>query len=742
MLACAARGTPIDPARLRGVVRLCAAAALAVLGACAANPAPGGPFPGLAQYQGKEISGVSVSGDLADVPRDSIVRVLATMPSRCRTLGLLPVCLPLLGKHQVHRLDMQVLGRDVVRIQLVFRDNGYYGTRVVPTVDELPGGKVDVRFNVVPGELVRLRTLEVTGAEQVVPTEALLKKLPLRVGEPFRRNEFLASVDTVRNALLDAGHPYAQVLRNYQIDTIADVADVNLQAAPGPVVTVDTILFDGLDRVSEKLARHQLTFREGSRVRGRELSRSQRNLYDLELVRFATVDVAPESLQVTPDSAELDRDSIGSTILVRLAEAPRYAVDASAGYGTVDCFRGSLQRTDRNFLGGARRLTLTGSVAKVGVGAPLNAGLENSILCKAFRVDSLSDRVDSAISRALNYRLAADFLQPRLFGTQNSVTLGAYAEQISELGLYVRKSRGGNLGVVREMGRGALLSTTYTVERGSTTAHDIFFCVVYEVCQPEEIDVLQHPRWSNNVSTGLVRTRVRLDPFPSGGYQFRVGSDLATPVIGSDDRYLRFLGDGSIYRQLRRNWVVQLRLMSGTFVNGVLDSDRGFIPPQKLFYGGGPTTVRGSRRNGLGPVIYVDRPNLSDSTKRDTVISAAGGRRIVVTTVELTVPSPFLRDRLRLAAFVDGGRVWDAANPELVDPGFRITPGMGLRVATPVGPIRLDLAYNGYPQPHGPLYLIDRKGDIVGKVADDFTPLRPLSFFQRLVLHVSIGQTF
>jgi outer membrane protein assembly factor BamA len=532
------------------------------------------------------------------------------------------------------------------------------------------------------------------------------------------------------------------VLRNYQIDTIADVADVNLEAAPGPVVTVDTILFDGLYRVTEKLARHQLTFREGSRVRGQELSRSQRNLYDLELVRFATVDVAPESLQVTPDSLELERDSIGSTILVRVAEAPRYAVDASAGYGTVDCFRGSLQRTDRDFLGGARRLTLTGSVAKVGVGAPLNAGLQNSILCKAFRLDSLSDRVDTAISRALNYRVAADFFQPRLFGSANSVALGAYAEQISELGLYVRRSRGGNLGVVREMGRGTLFSTTYTVERGATTAHDLFFCVVYEVCQPEEIDVLEHSRWSNNISTGLVRTRVRVDPFPSGGYQFRVGSDLASPFIGSDDRYLRFLGDGSVYRQLRRNWIVQFRLMAGTFVNGVLDSDRGFIPPQKLFYGGGPTTVRGFRRNGLGPVIYVERPQPGDTAKTDTVISAAGGRRIIVSTVEMTVPSPFLRDKLRLAGFVDGGRVWDAANPILTDPGFRITPGIGVRYATPVGPFRFDVAYNGYPQPHGPLYKIDSKGDIVGRIDDDFTPNRALSFWQRLVLHVSIGQTF
>ena len=152
--------------------------------------------------------------------------------------------------------------------------------------------------------------------------------------------------------------------------------------------------------------------------------------------------------------------------------------------------------------------------------------------------------------------------------------------------------------------------------------------------------------------------------------------------------------------------------------------------------------MRGFRRNGLGPVIYVVRPSLSDTLETDTVINATGGRKIVVSTVELTVPSPFLRDRLRLAAFVDGGRVWDAADTLLTDPGFRITPGAGLRVATPVGPIRLDVAYNGYPQPSGPLYLIDRKGDIVGKIDDDFTPTRPLSFWSRLVLHISIGQTF
>ncbi|HEX6748595.1 MAG TPA: BamA/TamA family outer membrane protein [Longimicrobium sp.] len=746
MLARSARGTPIRTACFRAAALLCAHGALS---ACAGSGTrPGGPFPQLQQFEGREIHAVTLTGDLQTVPRDSLMRVIATRPSRCKTL-FLPVCLPLVSRQEQHRLDMQVLGRDVVRIDLVFRDNGYYGTRVVPTVDEVPGDEVDVRFTVFPGDRVTLRGLAISGAEGVIDTARLLRRIPLKPGEPFRRNDFLASVDSTRNALLDAGHAYAQVLRNYQIDTIADVADVNLEAAPGPLVTVDTILFDGLDRIRERTARRQLTFREGDSLRSRDLIRSQRNLYEVELVRYATVEVAPESLQVTPDSAELAADSIGSTVLVRIAEAPKYAVDASLGYGTLDCFRGGIQHTDRNFLGAARRLTLTATVAKVGVGGALDAGLDRSILCRAFELDSLSDPVDTVIAGALNYRLAADFLQPRLFGTRNSVTLTAYAEQISELGLYLRKDRGGQLGLVRDLGPGTVFSTTYTVERGSTNAHDIFFCVVYEVCTPANIDTLRSPRWSNSLSAGVVRSRVRLDPFPTGGYQFRVGSDLASTWLGSEDRYLRAQGDGSIYQPIGNGLVLQFRLMGGTFLEGLLDSSSGFIPPQKLFYGGGATTVRGFRRNELGPVVYTMRQG-TDSVEiggvrqpeADTVLSATGGRKIVVGTVELTAPMRVMGYQVRLAGFVDAGRVWDPADSTLISPPLRFTPGVGGRIATPVGPVRIDVAYNPYPLPRGPLYLIGPSGDIVGLLDPNFKPERGRGFLKRLTLHISIGQTF
>jgi hypothetical protein len=205
--------------------------AVVLLGACAGGGgAPSGPFPGLAQFAGREIRRVQFEGDL-EISEDTLRRVVTTRGRSCK-LFILPICPFGYGRTEP-TLDLGVLSRDVVRIQLAYRDNGYYGTRVVPDVQEIAGGSVDVTFRITPGDLVTLRVLEVQGVERADSAGEIARKLPLKVGEPFRRNDFLASVDTVRNSLLDRGFPYAQVLRNYSIDTIADVAEVQLVANTG-----------------------------------------------------------------------------------------------------------------------------------------------------------------------------------------------------------------------------------------------------------------------------------------------------------------------------------------------------------------------------------------------------------------------------------------------------------------------------------------------------------------------------
>jgi outer membrane protein insertion porin family len=741
------RPGPTGPA-LRRLACLAALACTAMTVACVQGGGPAGPLPQFSAYEGKRINAVRFDGDLK-LRKDSLQAAIVTHPSTCG-FGFIKICPFGLGR-TIHELDLSALAQDVVRIQLYYRDQGYYGTRVVPTVDPVrSGAQVDVRFTITPGDRVNARTVAVTGVEGLFDPGALEKRIPLKQDRPFSRREFLASADTVRNALLQKGYAYAQVLRNYSIDTLADVADVNFEAARGPLVRVDTVIFEGLDRLEEKIARRELAFREGSRLRASDLVRSQTNLYGLELVSFASVEIAPDSLQRTPGDLDAQPDSVRRAVLVRVVEAARYLADVSTGFGTRDCVRAQASNVDRDFLGGARRLELTGSVSKLGAGKPVN--LQNTFFCKGLKPDPKTPpqnvALNQRINTTLNYRLAANFLQPRLFGTRTSVVLGAHTERTSEVDLYLRHSSGAQLGVVRRVTRRTVLTTNLSVENGYTEATDILFCRAFEECTPDVIDKLRRPRWNNVLSVAAVHDGTRGTPVPTGGFRFRAESEWASPAIFSDDRYLRGVTDGAVYRQLRPGWVLSGRVLAGSFLAGLLVGEHGYIPPEQRFYGGGATNVRGYGRNQLGPRVYIDAPSLNTSNKdtvpkRDTLSAPIGGNRTLVASGELTTPSPWLSQYLRWAVFVDAGQVWNTIDSLAVNAGIRVTPGIGVRVATPVGPLRFDVAYNPYGPTPGPLYRADEAGNLEPTpVQLRFVPRHSSSLRSRLTFQIAVGTAF
>jgi hypothetical protein len=137
-------------------------------------------------------------------------------------------------------------------------------------------------------------------------------------------------------------------------------------------------------------------------------------------------------------------------------------------------------------------------------------------------------------------------------------------------------------------------------------------------------------------------------------------------------------------------------------------------------YAGGPTTVRGFRQNELGPAVYivgdtasvVENGRLYYRTKPGAVaerIVPTGGNSLVVANVELQMPSPVLRQLLQWAVFTDAGRLLNrgaSTAQTLSDEGrkFKVTPGAGVRIASPFGAIRVDLGYNAYRSPAGAAY--------------------------------------
>lgn len=681
--------------------------------------------PALAPFIGEKVVQVRFAGS-GPFSADTLIQLIHTVPRRCTFLGL-AICVPFLQREaRATRLNLDVLQQDITQLQLFYRQSGYFGARIIPVVrPAADSGNVVVTFVISPGGPTYLRTLEIEGVTGLL-RPGIRERIPSHPGEIFDLGAFTASADTIQRELQSLGYAYAVVLRNYTADTVMHSAAARLVAVPGPRVVVDSIIVQGAPHLGRAAVLRQITFRPGDLLLGERLAESQRNLYDLEIVQFATVSVAPDSLQRTP------QDSSSATVLIQITEAPVHLVAAAAGYGTVDCFRTSAQWTSRSLAGGARRLTLTGALSKIGIGEPLDLGFGQSI-CRAFAQDTFEHTLD--------YRFTGELVQPWFLTPRNRLVLNAYAERISEPRIYQLEAQGGRLTLVRRLGRADLLTGLVNFDHGKTIASDALFCATFLVCLPADIDSLSQFRWLNTLGANWVRDRSNNVLNPTKGYITRAGLGWATSALGSHVTFLRGVGEGATYFPFGSASVLALHLRLGSFFGTAsLAPGHAFIPPEERFFAGGSTTVRGYSRNELGPGVYVGSgPAFTDTTT--VTFSPTGGTSLLIGNVELRSPAPFARNLLRLAFFVDAGAVVSNAPVGGSFNKLRITPGFGVRLQTPVGPVRADIGYNPYLPITAPLYLPDTVTGGLIRVLDSFTPPAP-SFLNHFRLHLAVGQPF
>jgi outer membrane protein assembly factor BamA len=204
---------------------------------------------------------------------------------------------------------------------------------------------------------------------------------------------------------------------------------------------------------------------------------------------------------------------------------------------------------------------------------------------------------------------------------------------------------------------------------------------------------------------------------------------------------------------LSRRTVLAWRVKGGVIVPETFNlsgQDARYVPPDQRFYAGGPNTVRGFRLNDLGPRVYVtpDTINFRVEPNGDTLYtnvraSPTGGNTLFLTNAELRFPSPLWPQFVRLGLFVDVGQLYQRGEDVLSVANFRMTPGIGVRVATPLGPVRLDLAYNGYATEQGTLYYENAAGDLE-EIPGAYPPsvTAPRNFMDRLILQLAVGQAF
>ncbi len=680
--------------------------------------------------------------------------------------------LPVVGQRRC--LDPIEFARDVRRLETLYRRRGFPDVKADTIVKLRRAGVIDITFTIVEGRPLRVSSLAILGLDVSPELRDGARDFPVKTGGVFDRGALEAGRDTIVRRLRNVGWPQAEALLAYTTDDTARTAAVEITVVPGVrarlgriELVVDTT-FTGKRRIADATIRRTMALRSGDWYSARAIIDAQRNLYQTDA--FQRVDLYPDSLQPPGDSIV--------NLTVRVVEGNRFAARGGPGWATLDCFRLQGTVTDRDFLPFAQRLEFNARVSKIGIGEPLGGAPG---LCPSARSDPYS--------RVLNYYVSTTVQQPVRARQSRIPTLTVFSSTLSEYKAYLRRTPiGGSLSLTNPL-QGRLPSTlSYQVELGRTEAEPAFFCAVFNACDSESRDFLQQNNRLAALEYSVSRERVNAVLRPTGGTTLRLNLRHASTLIGSDEtqQFNRAIGDATWYQSIPNGIVLTAHVRAGVVYGGGITPTLGrFIPPQERLYAGGPTTVRGFRQNELGPAVYIVnrydtipgtggpyyQANASSVTER---VVPTGGNSLVVGNLEMQLPSPVAPRVLALALFADAGRLWNrggsAVSLDDDGPTVKITPGFGVRVASPFGAIRIDLGYNPYRLPAGaayynapltggvaPLYCVSPGNTLPVRTASSnsappvqdggacpqsFRPDRSARFLSRLNPSIWIGQAF
>ncbi|HUO51153.1 MAG TPA: BamA/TamA family outer membrane protein [Gemmatimonadaceae bacterium] len=676
-------------------------------------------------------------------------------------------------------LDTLEVGRDAVRLRIFYRLRGYYNASVRDSVIALTTKMVSVKFLVDEGAPTMVDSVSIAGLDSVGIRGKVEGPLLRFRGRIFSRVALQEAIDTALVQLLDAGYPYVErPLTNFTVDSGGHRASIDLsffqrfgdaaRALPRNPARIDSIIVaatPGPDsgKVAPATVRALLFLRKGHVYSQEDVIASQRELYSLELVRHVEIGLIEDSLQ---------KSDTAVTVRVLYTEAAPHSVRFGAGWATLDCLRAQARYADRDLFGGAERLDLNARVSQLG-------------LCTSqVKDDPLSD------SAGINYYVSGTLRLPTLFGPRNQPSITLFSESTVEYLAYWRITPIGTaLAFSRDLAPRGLrpglpLLLSARLEYGRTQAQPAVFCQLFNLCSLSDIEKLQQNNLLFVLGAGLTHDHTNSLLNATSGAQQRLELRYGTAQqdSGSPSHWTRILGDAGLYRTVGAS-VLAFRLqIAGLFKPWTaFQPATEFVPPEERLYAGGPNSVRGFAQNLLGPLVYivdtmhidssmVSGPNkvyqVNPATSSVQQVSATGGNTLIVATAEWRLSMPKPAQAVQLAFFVDAGYVWNrgaimdsaghTVQVNLSD--IKVTPGMGVRYLSAIGPIRVDFGYNRYGTGFGAAYYtgsdqvlrcvspgntFDRGIVPSGETCPDtYKPQQGASFFNRLTFNFSIGQAF
>jgi outer membrane protein insertion porin family len=541
----------------------------------------------------------------------------------------------------------------VSNLQDFYRNQGYLWVKAaidqVTWEQDLATARVIVKVE--EGPCAHLASVAFEGSD--VPDDVLLEFLGKPIGQPFSPAWPLRARDKLLVLFAERGHPFCRVEVEPAVDEAARTVAARVRIVRGDRCRFGKVLPSENSLTLGSVVRHLSDFEIGGVYSYGAVREATNRLLRTGLFRSVEINASPGIPQ---------RDLLD--LRVRVEEERDWELSAAMGASDYAIALAEAQLLNRNVLGTGRAAWIKGSVA---------AGDMPTVVRSLAGLGEEAEPGDWVEFRA--GRLEAAIRDPWLFYTFLGTEVKAYVEQRTETSFKVKR------GVtifpldfpILEKIRGRIsyeyrFEWIYDTDPGVTAPLEDFSASAVRISlRRDGRDDPYDPKWGTWVSLShefagrVLRGGVDYDRsvIEAWGYAAPLGSFL-TIALG---------GKGAIIDPKGRTREIPISLR---------------------FFEGGDSSVRSFWHHELGPHDARGKP--------------AGGLSYLQFNAEARVR---LGSVIGFALFFEGGSLktsaawWLHLDDEAVPPEerFRYAVGGGLRLNTPIGPLRLDFGWNPDPLP-------------------------------------------
>lgn len=542
---------------------------------------------------------------------------------------------------------------DLERITSYYRQRGFLDATMSSDSEYSDDGKeMHITIVVNEGKQYQVGELAIDGQLAFDEME-IRRRIKTRTGDPFDQKKIKEDVENVRAFYYHKGYMNADIDVNRKYNSSTGMMDLKFMITAGEEVAVGQINVLGNVKTKDKVVRRELRVYPGEKYDGDKLKKSKERIYNLGFFE----DVYFETIDTDdPNVKDLN---------VTVKETKTGEFSFGGGYSSVDAWIGFAQIRQKNF-------DLLSFPSFTGSG------------------QDLTIRAEIGTARS-NYFLG--WTDPWIFDFPYLFGFDVYRQQHERYGLsgwgYDETRTGGDTKIGKELTDEIYTGLNYNLEE-----------VKISNIPDDATDDLRKELGSNWISrlTWNINYDTRDNKFsPTKGIYTGLSLENAGGMIGGDKSFVKGYWFGNYYHSFFEIFVLELQGRTGVVDNYGKSDD---VPIYERYFAGGATTIRGYKQRGVGP--------------RDPGSNVAlGGESMVIGNAEVTFP--IFKNLLKGAVFYDVGTVHENAKDLFKTDGYRAGTGVGLRIKTPIGPVKLDYGY-----PLNKNYDDERNGEFYFSVSHGF----------------------